>query len=66
MKIEIALVGTLILIMAIGIWAILALPSCEDRGGRSVLDHYQPSVTYVGKTPVVTMIPIYRCEGTKE
>ena len=33
-------------------------PSCEERGGRSVLSHMSPIFT--GKTMIV--VPVYRCE----
>ena len=33
-------------------------PSCEERGGRSVLSHM--SQIFTGKT--VIMVPVYRCE----
>ena len=33
-------------------------PSCEERGGRSVLSHMSP--IFSGKT--VIMVPVHRCE----
>ena len=33
-------------------------PSCEERGGRSVLSHMNP--IFSGKT--VIMVPVYRCQ----
>ena len=33
-------------------------PSCEERGGRSVLSHMSP--IFSGKT--VIMVPVYRCQ----
>ncbi len=33
-------------------------PSCEERGGRSVLSHM--SLIFTGKT--MLMVPVYRCE----
>ena len=33
-------------------------PSCEERGGRSVLSHM--SQIFTGKTMI--MVPVYRCE----
>ena len=33
-------------------------PSCEERGGQSVLSHMSP--IFSGKTTI--MVPVYRCE----
>ena len=65
------LIGTILVVLAAActtlivvlVWALITGnintgPSCEELGGTSVLDHYQPVTT--GK--VTTLIPIYRCE----
>ena len=49
------------LLIALQLSSCYSGPSCEERGGKRVLSHFNS--VFTGKTTV--MIPMYRCEGAQ-
>lgn len=55
--------GILLGCLIVLIYVAFTSPSCEERGGTLHFSHFITQVTMVNNSPIVTQVPIYRCDG---
>ena len=66
-KVEISIIVLIVSMLALMVWVgATSGPSCEERGGESILVSMVPITIMSGNVPITSMIPVYDCKNPKK